>query len=293
MTNIVVEVPQQDILVLSPGVGGVADHAHAYALSLPGTVGNYASTPDSVAVSITSDIDIRVRVAADDWTPAIAVANLVSKWPGGALSVLSYYLGIRDNGFLTLTWVNAAEDFVVRNSTVATGLANEIGKWVRATLDADNGVAGHDVKFYTSADGDNWIQLGTTVTMPGITDINDSPSILEIGSRDTGSQGLAVAKIYYAEVRNGIDGPVVAKFDPLNDGALLGDTSFTASTGEVWTINQSGSPAAELIGLFDHDHPQYLLPIAVASVTPTAQNRTIEVEVGGTTYYLTAKTTND
>lgn len=31
----------------------------------------------------------------------------------------------------------------------------------------------------------------------------------------------------------------------------------------------------------------------VASVTPTLQNRTIEVQVGGTTYYLTAKTTND
>lgn len=31
----------------------------------------------------------------------------------------------------------------------------------------------------------------------------------------------------------------------------------------------------------------------VASVSPTAQNRTIEVEVNGTTYYLTAKTTND
>jgi hypothetical protein len=31
----------------------------------------------------------------------------------------------------------------------------------------------------------------------------------------------------------------------------------------------------------------------VASVSPTAQNRTIELQVGGTTYYLTAKTTND
>jgi hypothetical protein len=31
----------------------------------------------------------------------------------------------------------------------------------------------------------------------------------------------------------------------------------------------------------------------VASVSPTAQNRTIELEVNGTTFYLTAKTTND
>jgi hypothetical protein len=31
----------------------------------------------------------------------------------------------------------------------------------------------------------------------------------------------------------------------------------------------------------------------VATVTPTSQNRTIEIEIDGTTYYLTAKTTND
>ena len=32
---------------------------------------------------------------------------------------------------------------------------------------------------------------------------------------------------------------------------------------------------------------------AAATVTPTSQNRTIEIEIDGTTYYLTAKTTND
>ena len=32
---------------------------------------------------------------------------------------------------------------------------------------------------------------------------------------------------------------------------------------------------------------------AAAAVTPTSQNRTIEIEIDGTTYYLTAKTTND
>jgi hypothetical protein len=31
----------------------------------------------------------------------------------------------------------------------------------------------------------------------------------------------------------------------------------------------------------------------VATVTPTSQNRTIEIEIDGTTYYLTAKTTNN
>jgi len=32
---------------------------------------------------------------------------------------------------------------------------------------------------------------------------------------------------------------------------------------------------------------------AAASVSPTSPNRTIEIEIDGTTYYLSAKTTND
>jgi hypothetical protein len=32
---------------------------------------------------------------------------------------------------------------------------------------------------------------------------------------------------------------------------------------------------------------------AAATVTPTSPNRTIEIEIDGVTYYLTAKTTND
>jgi hypothetical protein len=35
----------------------------SYALDLPGTSGNYASTPDSAALDVTGDIDIRVKVA--------------------------------------------------------------------------------------------------------------------------------------------------------------------------------------------------------------------------------------
>lgn len=35
-------------------------------LALPGTLGNYAGTPNSVAASITGDIDIRAKLSAED-----------------------------------------------------------------------------------------------------------------------------------------------------------------------------------------------------------------------------------
>jgi hypothetical protein len=71
-----------------------------------------------------------------------------------------------------------------------------------------------------------------------------------------------------------------------NNGASVGlrvDTSnnVTIPNGSIRTSAPSGGTAqAWKLG-------------TVASVTPTSQNRTIEVEVNGTTYYLTAKTTND
>jgi hypothetical protein len=37
---------------------------------LPGASGDYVSTPDAAALDITGDLDLRVRVAMDDWTPA-------------------------------------------------------------------------------------------------------------------------------------------------------------------------------------------------------------------------------
>jgi hypothetical protein len=47
-------------------------------LYLPGVVSNYASAPDSAALDIVGDIDLRVKVALDDWTPAAQTA-LVAK----------------------------------------------------------------------------------------------------------------------------------------------------------------------------------------------------------------------
>jgi len=38
-------------------------------LYLPGTNGNYVSTPDAAPLDITGDIDIRVRISLDDWMP--------------------------------------------------------------------------------------------------------------------------------------------------------------------------------------------------------------------------------
>lgn len=190
---------------------------------LPGTAGNYISTPDSPANSVTGDIDIRVKLAMDDWTPA-SFGHVLAKWNLTA-SQASWRLRIETSGLLGLSWTADGSTNILKNSTVATGFTDGSVKWIRATLDVDNGAAQNEVKFYTSDDGASWTQLGATVTTAGVTSIFDSTASVSVGARSDGGEAIT-GNVFYAEVRNGIDGPVVASFDPANPSG--------------WTFNGTG-----------------------------------------------------
>jgi len=196
-------------------------------LSLPGEQGSCASTPDSAAISVTGDIDLRIKVALVDWTPPV-VRYLISK----AVTSGQYgYDWSMDTGGKLLfrnfpDGVNATSAI----STVAVGAADGSAKWLRVTRNVTTG----NVDFYTSDDGIAWSALGTTVATAAGGQFNGTDS-LAIGAQHSGNAPLSGA-IYYAELRNGIAGTVVASFDA-NDGAI-GATSFASSvTGETWTVN--------------------------------------------------------
>jgi len=70
-----------------------------------------------------------------------------------------------------------------------------------------------------------------------------------------------------------------------NKNLLLGQTSDTGERLQINGALRTSAPTGGTAAAWKFG--------AVATVTPTSQNRTIEVEIGGTTYYLTAKTTND
>jgi hypothetical protein len=227
--------------------GGSAYFGTDIYLSLPGASGNYASTPDSAAVSITGDIDIRAKVALDDWTPS-AHQTIASKYQFTSSSPLrSWLFRVGTTGLLRWTWSTDGVNTTTADSTVGLpSLGNGDAKWLRVTHQSD-GATGTIVRFYTSDDGETWTQLGSDKNPTATHSIAGSTTNVLLGAHgSTGQSDVTAGKIYYAEVRNGIDGTVVAKFDPPNDAAD-GVTSFTSSTGEVWTINQSGSPAAEIV----------------------------------------------
>lgn len=177
-------------------------------LRCTGATSSKLTTPDSASVSVVGDLDVRAKVALTDWTPAAACA-FVAKYVTGARS---FRFGVNANGTVDFRFTSDGTTAQVRASTTATGVTDGATKWIRAVLDVDNGAAGHDVLFYTSDDGSSWSQLGTTVTTAGTTSLADTATSLTIG--DAIDNNVPVTGvIYYAELRDGIDGTVVASFD--------------------------------------------------------------------------------
>lgn len=218
----------------------VLSHTGTNYLYLSGVANNVATAPSSAPLNITSDIDLRAYIAMDDWTPS-GEGHVVGKYTesGGG-----YVLSVLTTGTLVLRWVAPGGVNLSATSSVATGLTDGSAKWIRATLDADNGASGYSVVFYLSDDGSTWTQLGTTVTSAGTTSITTTTAALAMGAYATApSIRLVAGKFYQAQVLNGIGGTVV--FDAnFTTGITTGaQTTFTESSvnAATVTINRSAS----------------------------------------------------
>lgn len=236
-------------------------------LSLTGASGSYASTPDSDALDITGDLDLRARLSLSDWTPAALQSALTKYFSAG--NQRSYLLQVTSTGLLSL-WLSPDGTGASANqatSTVATGIADGTAKWIRATWRKSD----RRTQFFLSDDGSTWTQLGTDVTHP-VSSVFASTSVLSIGGKPQDNAELLAGRVYSASVRNGIDGTVVAKFDAADTTA--GTTSFASrTTGETWTVS---SPAAI---------NDTLLTSVVAN-KPCVESGALRVEPSGTNLLL-------
>jgi hypothetical protein len=204
---------------------------------LPGVTGNYLSVPDEAALDITGDIDIRVQVAMDDWTPA-ATTILLNK---NGTSNRAYDLRMSGTGFLQFSYSEDGSTSITRTSTAATGISDGSTKWVRCTVDVDNGASGNDVKFFTSDNGATWTQLGSTVTNASVTSIFSGSLPVFIGAGNTTGVAPVAGKFYRAQIYSDLtETNKVLDVDTsvITSGAA---TTFTALTGQTVTVNRSTS----------------------------------------------------
>ncbi len=227
---------------------------------LPGVAGNHFSTPDSAANSITGDIDIRIYMAADNWkTPAADSQKVATK--ANAAPNISWLCYINSNlgaGKPLFGWSADGTNFVdsgpIECSAAVTFTAGQAAT-MRYTLDVDNGAGGYDLKFWTSTDYNpdtgvgTWTQLGTTVTGASATSIANTNAPVQISSYNgaAGDEPYA-GKVYRVQVYDGIGGTLVNDLNPaLSAETMTNGATFTADTGEVWTLNSTGATPAQIV----------------------------------------------
>lgn len=205
-----------DTLELAEKVGGIY---------LDGT-GDYISCPDSAGLSITSDLEVQVCVAMDDWTPS-AQTTLISKWTTTG-NQRSYKLDVDTSGNLVFYWSN---DGTTENAAAASsatlgsiGATDGQGLWVGASIDVDNGAAGRDIKYYYSLDGTTWTQLGSTRTSATASSVYDSTAVVNLGAHTAGASANLAGTVYRARIIAGL-----VRTDIRAEPVLVATTGYPAS----------------------------------------------------------------
>lgn len=208
--------------------------AKAVGLYLPGMGTNYVATPDKDALDLVGNIDVRVKVALTNWeTGAYLMVKDWSCWYfrintiSNTLAVYNYGQGSR----------------LATSSAAPSGLVNGEPMWLRFTFDTDNGAGKNVVTFYQSTTGgEEWDQVGNPSVATGIAALPVTAGPLVLGVFTVGSSVSALIGVYYAaELRNGIDGPIVAQWD----GSVPHERQVDPQ-GNVWTVNGTANAWQEV-----------------------------------------------
>lgn len=274
------------IFVVGGGAGGGAGRQWASNLgaactgsylALSGVAGNYATTPSSAALQITGDIDIQVKVSFWNWNlGSFASTNadrmVLSKWVDTGTGK-SYGITVGSGGALSLWWSADGSATLTTYANQNLNYTQNTIKWLRATMDVNNGASQRATKFYTSDDGTTWTQLGTTVTTSGITSIFSNTSELMVGASHTaGASRFMDGRVYRTIIRNGYDGAGSVVFDADFETQSAGTTSFTESSSNAATVTitatttplRSGGSGGHAGGVSYSELPLAFLPSNVS-----------------------------
>lgn len=227
---------------------------------LPGDSGDYVSTPDAASLDIVGDIDIRARVALDDWTPA-AESTLIAKYTATS-DERSYALAVTTGGNLILRWTEDGATELSETSSAAVSAAAGEAVWVRATLDVDVGGTDAEATFYTSDDGVTWTALGAVQAVGATTSIYASTAVLEIGAQSEGTVNRMAGKFFEGSVLSGIAGTAVAAPVASASGDEVSD-----ATPLTWTVNGNALVSSHTV----HGLQAYLQAFSFAGTDVTVK----------------------
>jgi hypothetical protein len=206
---------------------------------------NYASTADNAAIDITGDIDVKVKVGFYNWSQSAMLQGydpnsrrfrtVMAKWTESG-NQRSWRLEVDSGGGLRFGWSNNGSSGSQVFSNGSLTLSRYTVKWIRATLDVNNGSGSRVWKFYTSDDGSSWTQLGSTITESGTAALFNSTAPITFGSSLT-NVGQSEIRVYRAIIENGYDGAGTVVYDADFETQPAGTTSFTESSANGLTVS--------------------------------------------------------
>lgn len=198
------------------------------ALYLSGAAGNTVTCPDAAALDITGDLDIRLKLNPGTWY-GDATSDIWLTKTGGTSSyswILQYQSG---NGWYLRYSTNGTNltNAVVHGAMIGKYPTDDTAAWIRVTFEADNGAGGTTTKYYKSTDdGATWTLMGTK-TIPGVA------VLYTTGDQPITMGSVTSPALYEAfELRNGIDGPIVAQWN-----GSYPHTRQRDPQGNIWTVN--------------------------------------------------------
>ncbi len=235
---------------------------------LDGT-GDYASMPDSAAMSPVGDQEGRFILTPDSWAPA-ANNDPYSKF--AANPELGIIFRIRTDGKLQLTY---SEDGITWEtdvvSSTTTGFSASTTAAIAYTLDVNGGTGGIGLVTFFYWQGtfapplalSDWTQLGTAQDTTGSsapTSVNDSTADPEFGSASSGSEvaGILHEAAFYAPLQ--ADGGTLLANPRFHDPSVwtIGDTGTGLDfQGNVWTLQANAVIIGSWIDISSDVRPGY------------------------------------
>lgn len=210
-------------------------------LSLPGTLGAYASAPDSGPTN--TDLEVTVVAARDDNWLLDSEETLAAHYEttGNQRSwrislntgTGAPFLAWSEDGTSALQFATATD----RPPIDPYGVVR-----LRVRLVVDNGAGAWTVTWETrQTDTDDWTQLGDVLIGGATTTLFNSTAPYTAGAYLAGgvSNGMFTGRIYSLQVRDGAAGAIINSPDFTNH--LDGTREFEDGQGNTWTINGSAS----------------------------------------------------
>lgn len=236
----------------------------AYGLVLSRAGNGRAQLLDNAAISLTGDIDVRIDLEL--LGPEIVGADPVDparwKWPTAGFDLASksaFFVGTIGWGW---TLIGGAPQFkwsangtnVLTAGATASLTGSDTGRRVlRVTIDVDNGASGRTITFYEgSSMSGPWTMIGTPKVQAGVTSIFDNTRPLTVGAFNENSSfgwgGTGPVSVYGFELRNGINGTVVASSNytalPLDSNPFT-SAAWNDAQGNSW-LPQGSADAARI-----------------------------------------------